>query len=192
MIAIVGLGNPGSQYEKTRHNIGFLAADTICSYFGFRFSGQKFKSQFFEGSIESVPVKLIKPNTYMNLSGEAVKALISFYKIPLDQVWVIYDDIDLEFGKLRIRKEGTAGTHNGMKSIVQELGSTQFPRLRMGIGPKPPAWNLSDFVLANFTKNELECVENWRQNIPKVFHHLVQKGVGDVMNYLKGYEIILS
>lgn len=154
MNLIICLGNPGKEYEKNRHNIGFRMADAIIQEFGFESKGYQNKSHVYDGLIHQKKIFLIKPQTYMNLSGEAVAEIIHFYKIPLENIIVIYDDIDLPFGKIKLKPKGSAGTHNGMKSIVSKLGSEEFPRLRLGIGPAPEKWDLSDFVLSNFNKEE--------------------------------------
>lgn len=155
---IVCLGNPGREYEKTRHNIGFKAADLLIQRFNLIDNGKKFKSDFWKGTVENKTLLLLKPLTYMNLSGEAALAAKTFYKLPNANIIVIYDDIDIPLGSIRMREMGSAGTHNGMKSMVQLLGGQDFPRLRIGIGPKPEHGPLNDFVLSNFREDELRTL----------------------------------
>ena len=154
MHLIACLGNPEKIYEKNRHNVGFRVADQLIADFGLQAKGRKHQALLFEGEIEQQKILLIKPQTYMNLSGDAVLACLNFFKIPKENLLVIYDDFDIPFGSIRLKPQGSAGTHNGMKSIVQRVGSQQFPRLRIGIGPLPEKWNVSDFVLSNFTPTE--------------------------------------
>jgi len=154
MKLIVGLGNPGSEYKKNRHNVGFMVADACIDAFGLSFSGEKFKSVFYEGIYNGEPVKLIKPTTYMNLSGEAVIKAAGFFKICAEDILVIYDDFDIPFGTLRLRPGGSSGTHNGARNISQLLGTQAFPKLRIGIGPRPSGRSITSFVLSDFTQDE--------------------------------------
>lgn len=154
MKLIVCLGNPGSEYERHRHNVGFRFGDYLIQEFGFQASGKKFKSQVFEGQIRAEKCVLLKPTTFMNCSGEALVAAASFYKVLPMHMVVVYDDFDIPFGELRFRQNGSAGTHNGMKSIVKLSGSTEIPRLRIGIGPLPEKMSIVDFVLSNFLSEE--------------------------------------
>ncbi len=155
MKVIVCLGNPGDQYHWTRHNVGFLMADQLVSDFSLSKKGQKFKAIIYEGFISDVKVWVVKPQTFMNLSGETVRDLMAFFKLPLSDLLVVYDDFDLPFNTLRYRVSGSAGTHNGMKSIIQCLGgAVQFSRLRVGIGPLPQGVDVSSFVLAPFSELE--------------------------------------
>ncbi|HMQ30542.1 MAG TPA: aminoacyl-tRNA hydrolase [Chloroflexaceae bacterium] len=155
MWLIVGLGNPGAQYARTRHNIGFDALDALAGRHGLEFRAKRANSLIAEGGIAGQRVALVKPQTYMNLSGQAVSALHSWYKIdPARELLVVYDDLDLPFGKLRFRERGSAGTHNGMRSIVGQLGGGEFPRLRVGIGQPPGRMDAAAYVLNRFTKEE--------------------------------------
>lgn len=151
---IVGLGNPGKEYELTRHNVGFRAIDHFLEKHNFVSKGTKGKAELFQGAIRSKPIRVAKPQTFMNLSGESVLKLSQFFKIPVSEILVVYDDFDLPFGTVKLRAKGGPGTHNGMKSIVQLLGSNTFPRLRIGIGPLPPKWDVANFVLSNFMPEE--------------------------------------
>ncbi|KAK7251596.1 hypothetical protein RIF29_34928 [Crotalaria pallida] len=162
---IVGLGNPGKKYSGTRHNVGFEMVDTIAEAEGISMSSVSFKALFGKGFIGDVPVILAKPQTFMNLSGESVGAIVSYYKIPLKQVLVIFDDLDLPFAKLRLLPKGGHGGHNGMKSVLNHLkGNNGFPRLRIGIGRPPGKMDPVAFVLRPFTKQEREELNFTLQN----------------------------
>ena len=154
MKLIVCLGNPGLRYKFTRHNIGFRVGDALIKDLSLSKTGKKFKSVLYQGHINQESLYLLKPQTYMNLSGEAVQLCCSYYNIAMEDCVVIYDDVDLPFGKLRFRHQGKAGTHNGMKSIVSLLKTTAIPRLRFGVGMPTDSQDLADFVLSPFTKEE--------------------------------------
>lgn len=152
---IVGLGNPESKYQNTRHNAGFLTIDRIAEKSGCAVDRMKYKALTGVATIADKRVLLMKPQTYMNNSGEAVQEAMSFYKIPAEKVLVIFDDISLDVGKMRIRRKGSHGGHNGIKSIVQLCGSEDFPRIKVGVGKKPhPGYDLADWVLSRFTEQE--------------------------------------
>lgn len=152
---IVGLGNPGKKYEFTRHNAGFLFVDILSEKFAFTVKKLKFHALIGEARINGKRCLVMKPQTMMNCSGEAVKEACRFYKIPPENVIVVFDDISLDVGKLRIRRNGSAGGHNGIKSIINHLGSDNFPRIKMGVGAKPhPDYDLADWVLSEFTRTE--------------------------------------
>ena len=158
---IVGLGNPGEKYEYTRHNAGFLTLDRLCVEENFKINKIKYKSVIGEVNICSHKCIAIKPQTFMNNSGEAVRKAASFYKIPPERIIVIFDDISLPCGKLRIRRKGSDGGHNGIKSIIYHLGSDNFPRIKIGVGEKPhPDYDLADWVLSTFKKDEMEQLKN--------------------------------
>ena len=160
MFLIAGLGNPGRKYEKTKHNMGFCVVDELIDRHRIAYSGTAMKAMYGKGMIGGEKVILIKPMTYMNLSGEALQEFVHYYKIdPETELLVIYDDIDLEPGKLRIRKKGSAGSHNGMKSVIQCLGTDRFARIRVGIGGKPEHWDLADYVLAPFAPEARAAVD---------------------------------
>ncbi len=154
MKLIVCLGNPGESYARNRHNIGFRVGEVLCQKYHFEKGAKKHHSAVFEGVIGTQKCVLLFPQTFMNVSGSAVQSAFQFYKLPLSHILVVYDDFDIPFGTLRFKEKGSAGTHNGMKDTVLKLGSTDFPRLRIGIGPKPPHGDTADFVLSNFTKEE--------------------------------------
>ncbi|PZD94868.1 aminoacyl-tRNA hydrolase [Paenibacillus sambharensis] len=151
---IVGLGNPGSTYQSTRHNVGFMVVDTLAKRWGISVTQSKFKALVGEGHVQGEKVYLIKPMTYMNLSGETVRAFMDFYKAELDDFIVVYDDLDTEIGKIRLRYQGSAGGHNGIKSIIQHTGTQSFNRVRMGISRPAPGVNIADYVLSPFAKSE--------------------------------------
>ena len=184
---LVGLGNPGKEYEKTRHNIGFMALDFVSRKLGIDFNTQKFKSSYGVGSFGGKKIILLKPQTFMNLSGQAVVLLMSFYKVPPENVILIYDDISLPVGKIRIRKQGSHGGHNGVKSIVSLCGSNNFPRIKIGVGDKPNEnWDLADWVLSKFNKEEMDIIES---NMPKIYDALdlmVQEKIDAAMNSFNG------
>ena len=162
---IVGLGNPGAKYEFTRHNAGFLCVDLYAEKNSFKIDRIKFKGTLSDVRIKGKRCLFLKPQTFMNLSGESVREVASFYKIPPERIIVIFDDVSLDVGKMRIRRKGTDGGHNGIKNIIYHLGSTDFPRIKIGVGKKPhPDYDLADWVLKAFSKDELKelrkCCDN--------------------------------
>ena len=164
MYIIAGLGNPGKKYENTRHNMGFTAIDLLAEKFGIKVNKLRFKALTGEGRIAGQKVLLIKPQTYMNLSGESVRMALDYYKEPPENLIVIYDDIDIPTGSIRIRKKGSAGTHNGMKSIIYDLQFDDFPRLRIGIGTDRKE-DMIHFVLFNYFDNFIDIPTNHIRNI---------------------------
>lgn len=181
MYVIVGLGNPGKKYENTRHNIGFIAVDYIAEKLNIKINKIKHKALIGEGIILGEKVLLVKPQTYMNLSGQSVRQIVEYYKVDLDKLIVIYDDIDIETGKIRIRKKGSAGTHNGMRSIIYDLQSEDFPRIRIGIG-KNQGRELGDYVLGGFFKEEKDLMENAVITASDAIEALIHKGIDNAMN----------
>ena len=181
MKLIVCLGNPGSRYEYHRHNAGFLAGERLIAHYHLQPQGKKYHAELYKGVVEGQDVLLIKPLRYMNLSGQPTQSVMHYFRIPLKHLLVIYDDIDLVFGRLKLKAKGSAGTHNGMKSIVQSLGSA-FARLRIGIGPKASHLPLDAFVLSDFTAEE-------QAQLPTVFQHLCD-GVTCWLKY--GNEIAMN
>ncbi|MCG7410778.1 aminoacyl-tRNA hydrolase [Paenibacillus sp. ACRRX] len=155
---IVGLGNPGTKYASTRHNIGFMAIDALANRFGIDVKESKCKGLIGEGKIGSEKIVLIKPMTYMNLSGETVRGYMDYYKASLEDFIVLYDDMDTELGKVRLRYQGSAGGHNGIKSIIQHAGTQSFNRIRMGVSRPAPGRDIVDYVLQTFAKAEQEAV----------------------------------
>lgn len=165
---VVGLGNPGEKYAKTRHNVGFMAVDYMSEKFGVKINKAKFKSLVGECDIGGKRALFIKPQTFMNLSGEAVREAMDFYKIPSENVLIIYDDVSLVPGKMRVRLKGSAGGHNGIKSIIEHLGTNEFPRIKIGVGSKPnPEYDLADWVLGTFEKKDMELVSACIENTPE-------------------------
>ncbi|XP_004252240.1 peptidyl-tRNA hydrolase, mitochondrial [Solanum lycopersicum] len=174
---IVGLGNPGKRYAGTRHNVGFEMIDTIADAEGISMGSVSFKAQFGKGFIGDVPIMLAKPQTFMNASGESVGAIVSYYKIPLKQVLVVFDDLDLPFAKLRLLPKGGHGGHNGMRSIMNHLkGNRDFPRLRIGIGRPPGKMDPASFVLRAFNRQEREELDFTLQNGLEAMRILVLEG----------------
>ncbi|OGX79217.1 aminoacyl-tRNA hydrolase [Exiguobacterium sp. SH3S2] len=155
MKCIVGLGNPGKKYGMTRHNIGFLAIDRLADKHGITLDEAKFKAVIGTGRINGERVVLVKPLTYMNLSGEAVRPILDYYKIDIDDLLVIYDDLDMVPGKLRLRPKGSAGGHNGIKSLIQHLGTMDFKRLKLGVGRPPHPIKVVDWVLMSYRKEDM-------------------------------------
>ncbi len=184
MWLIVGLGNPGEEYAATRHNIGFECIKHLANRHGLEFEQKKrAHSRVAAGQIGGQRVVLARPFTYMNRSGQAVVGLSHWYKIdPASQLLVIYDDMDLPFGKLRLRQRGSAGTHNGMKSIIQELGGQEFPRLRVGIGSPPPRWEARDYVLGRFSSEEQAALPTIYTTVADAIQLIVSEGFIAAMN----------
>ena len=154
MKIIVGLGNPTKKYEGTRHNIGFEVIDALADLCGIRVTEKKHKALCGKGMAGGARVVLAKPQTFMNLSGESVRALMDFYKAAPEDLLIIYDDIDLPAGSVRIRQSGSGGGHNGMKDIIRHIGTQDIPRIRIGVGGKPQGWDLADYVLARYSSTE--------------------------------------
>lgn len=180
MYIIAGLGNPGSKYENTRHNMGFKAIDVMASEFGIDVNRAKFKGLIGEGRIGSEKVILLKPQTYMNLSGQSVREIMNFYKIPEENLIVIYDDFDLPIGSIRVRKSGGPGTHNGMKSVVQELGSRKFPRVRVGIGSSDGS--TIQFVIGKVGKDEQQILNEAAEAAASAAADIIRIGIENAMN----------
>ena len=182
MYIIAGLGNPTKTYEGTRHNIGFDMIDAIADKYNIDVTTKKHKALTGKGRIDGVPVILAKPQTYMNLSGESIRDIADFYKIPAENIIIIYDDISLEVGQLRIRKKGSAGGHNGIKNIIAHLGTQEFPRIKVGIGSKPEGWDLADYVLGHFSKEEQVLMEEAFLRAADAASALLTEDVERVMN----------
>lgn len=184
MHLIVGLGNIGNKYEKTRHNFGFLLADKISSYYKFEEIGDKFQSDCFVGKISDKKVMILKPRTFMNLSGKSVLAAIQFYKISLNNILVLHDDIDFDLGKIKFKIGGGNGGHNGLKSIDEMIGKN-YARLRLGVGrPAHKEYEVSDYVLAKFSNEELKLVEEINEKISDKIDLLLQ---GKSDEFLTGF-----
>ena len=180
---IAGLGNPGAKYEFTRHNIGFMFVDYWANKESKKISKLKYKSLISEVTISGHKCLIMKPQTYMNNSGEAIREAADFYKIPPEKVIVIYDDISFDVGKIRIRRKGSAGGHNGIKSIIQHLGSDNFPRIKIGAGKKPEnGFDQVDWVLSHFSKDELETLRKSAEKVCEVLPLMVEDKIDEAMN----------
>ncbi len=190
MYCIVGLGNPGLKYENTRHNAGFLTIDYLASKYGIDVKNSKFKSLYGQGVISGQKVMLVKPQTYMNNSGEAVREIINFYKFDIDKLIVIYDDIDIEFGTIRIRKKGSAGTHNGMKSIIYQIQDDKFPRIKIAVGKKPEYMDLANFVLSGFTEKEAEVIREEIKLAADSIETMIETGIDMSMNKFNSVKLL--
>ena len=183
MYIIAGLGNPGNNYTHTRHNAGFEAIDRLADRYRIDISTRKFQALCGSGVIEGQKVLLIKPQTYMNLSGESLRAACDFYKIdPEEELIVLYDDISLAPGQLRIRAKGSAGGHNGIKSIIAHVGTQVFKRVKIGVGEKPAGYDLADYVLGHFSKEEWAVMEEAFGRAARAAAGLVCEDVQSVMN----------
>lgn len=181
MRLIVGLGNPGREYEASRHNVGFRCLDELAARHHIDLSRRAFKSLVGSGDIAGERVILAKPQTYMNLSGEAVAPLARYYGIPLEHLLVIYDDMDLPLGRIRLRERGSSGGHNGLNSIIAHVGSDQFPRLRIGIG-RPLRATARDFVLSRFDKEEEAIAEESVKRAADAVEMVLREGIAAAMN----------
>ncbi|GIN22965.1 aminoacyl-tRNA hydrolase [Siminovitchia fordii] len=182
MKLIVGLGNPGPRYEKTRHNIGFEVIDELASRNGVKLSDAKFSGLFANINKNGEKAILLKPLTYMNLSGESIRPLADYYKIPVENVLVIYDDLDLPVGKIRLRQKGSAGGHNGMKSTIQHLGTSEFNRIRIGINRPPEGIKVPDYVLGRFSSDEWDEMQSVIQTCADACEEWLEKPFLEVMN----------
>ena len=182
MYIIAGLGNPGKQYENTRHNAGFMALDALADQLGVSLSEKKHKALCGKGMIGGEKALFMKPQTFMNLSGESIRAAADFYKVEPEHIMVIYDDISLEPGQLRIRKKGSAGGHNGIKSIISHLGSMEFPRIKIGVGAKPPGYDLADYVLGHFSKADQEILQERFEDVYDAVKLIVGDDITEAMN----------
>ena len=184
---IVGLGNPGREYEKTRHNCGFRALDILADQLGTKVDRLKFQGLYAQVNYEGKKLFLLKPQTYMNLSGRSVLQLSAYFNIPPQRIIVMFDDISLEPGRLRIRADGSAGGHNGIKSIIQEVGSQAFPRIKIGVGAKPNLdYDLADWVLSTFSANEEKALSVSLDNAAKAALAIIDRGVPEAANRFNG------
>ncbi len=183
MFIIVGLGNPTAEYAGTRHNVGFDVIDTIADKYNISVTERKHRAFCGKGIIAGQKVILAKPQTYMNLSGESVRALVDYYKVDVEtQLLIVYDDISLDVGQLRIRKKGSAGGHNGIKNIIQHLGTSVFLRIKVGVGEKPKEYDLVDYVLGHFSKDEKETMVEGYQHAAEAVKMIVQDEMDAAMN----------
>ena len=183
MFIIVGLGNPTNEYAGTRHNVGFDVIDQIADKYNISVTERKHRAFCGKGVIGGQKVILVKPQTYMNLSGESVRSVLDFYKVDVEtELLVIFDDISLDVGQLRIRKKGSAGGHNGIKNIIQHLGTNVFQRIKVGVGEKPKNYDLADYVLGHFSKGEKEQMEEGYKKAVNAVELILQGEVDAAMN----------
>ena len=190
MYFIVGLGNPGLQYENTRHNAGFMTIDYLANKYDIDVRKSKHKSLYGQGIISGQKVVLIKPQTYMNNSGEAIREFKNFYKFDIDKLIVIYDDIDIDFGTIRIRKKGSAGSHNGMKSIIYQIQDDKFPRIKIAVGKKPEYMDLANFVLSGFSKNEVNIIEDEIRLAAEAVEIMLDSDIEKAMNKCNSIKLV--
>ena len=184
---IVGLGNPGREYEKSRHNAGFRALDILAGKLGCKVDKLKFQGLYCQTNYNGMKLYLLKPQTYMNLSGRSVLQLSAFFHVPPQRIIVMFDDISLEPGRLRVRADGSAGGHNGIKSIIQEVGSQDFPRVKIGVGAKPhPDYELADWVLSAFTSQEEKALAVSLENAAKAALCIIDHGGPETANRYNG------
>lgn len=183
MYLIAGLGNPTKEYDKTRHNVGFSVLDVLADKYGIDVSERKHRAYCGKGVIEGQKVLLVKPQTFMNLSGESLRSAVDYYKIAPEDIIVIYDDISLEPGQLRIRQKGSAGGHNGIKNIIAQLGTQEFPRIKVGVGAKPPRMDLADYVLSRFSKGEQELMDAAFREAAEAAVMMMTDGAERAMNH---------
>lgn len=182
MYLIVGLGNPEEEYSKTRHNMGFNIINKISQQYNIEVKQKKFQALYGSGMIEKEKVILLKPQTYMNLSGNSVKEVVDFYKIEKEKILVIYDDMDIEPGKIKIRKKGSAGGHNGMKSIIQMIGTEEFPRIRVGIGRPIRKDDEINYVIGAIPEEDLKRLDEGIEKAQKAVEEILRNGVDSAMN----------
>ena len=182
MLIIAGLGNPGREYENTRHNAGFMVLDALADKLGADISERKHKALCGKAVIGGQKVILLKPQTYMNSSGESIRAAADYYKVAPEDILVIYDDISLAPGQHRIRAKGSAGGHNGIKSIIAHLGTQEFPRVKVGIGEKPPRMDLADYVLGHFSEGEKRIMADAVKEAADAVCEIVNMGIEQAMN----------
>lgn len=186
MYLVVGLGNIGKEYEHTRHNVGFDVVDLCADKYNFKFDRLKFKGEYGETTIGGEKVLFLKPHTYMNLSGESVREIVNFYKIPLENIIIVYDDISLDCGRLRIKTKGSAGGHNGIKNIILNLSTDVFPRIKVGVGQ--PKENLVSFVTGKFSVEDRKIVEESFKAAAEAVEVMIKEGNTEAMNRFNGYK----
>jgi len=180
---VVGLGNPGLQYEKTRHNVGFMSVDLFAKKEGFSFNKHKMDAVLGECKLKDMRILVVKPETYMNNSGKAVLKISSFYKIPIDRIIVIHDDISLDVGKIRMRRKGSDGGQRGMRDIIELMGNSDIMRIKIGVGAKPhPDYDLKDWVLGKFPENQKEDLQKALDNSVSALNEIFVRGIDSAMN----------
>lgn len=186
MKLVVGLGNPTARYDKTRHNVGFEVIDVLADKYNIALDTMKHKGMYGKGKIDGQSIILLKPMTFMNLSGESVALVSKYYKVAPEDIIVIYDDINLDVGRLRIREKGSAGGHNGMKNIIAHLGTEEFPRIRIGVGMKPPKMDLADYVLSHFSEEEQALMNQGYDKACEALKLLLLDDIPQAMNQYNG------
>lgn len=180
---IAGLGNPGREYENTRHNAGFVAADILSDKFNISISKSKFDALYGAGVIAGARVLVVKPQTYMNLSGTALQKLSAFYKIPLNKIVIMHDDVSLDVGKIRIRRKGSAGGQKGLANIIQLMGSEEIARIKIGVGAKPyPDYDMKDWVLGKIPAEQQSDFKTACENAAKAVEEIIARGIDSAMN----------
>lgn len=183
LFVIVGLGNPGKEYAASRHNAGYLAIDRLMDRYGIKLSSKKFDGLSGRGTIDGRKVMLVKPTTFMNNSGRCVKKIVDYYKLdPTNDLVILYDDIDLEPGMMRVRTKGSAGSHNGMKSVIQHLKTQEFARIRIGVGTPPPQMDLVDWVLGKIPKEEIPLIRDVCDDICEAVPMIIAEDTEAAMN----------
>ncbi len=187
MYVIAGLGNPDKKYEKTRHNVGFDVIDRLAEEHHISMNEHRHRAICGSGYIAGKKVLLVKPQTYMNLSGESIQAILQFYKLDAEsELLVIYDDINLSPGRIRVRAKGSAGGHNGIKNIIARTGTEKFPRIRIGVGEKPDGWDLADYVLGHFSREERALIEDAYVDACKAAELILSDDLDGAMNRFNG------
>ncbi len=179
---VAGLGNPGREYAETKHNVGFMVIDRLAEKYNINVTKFKNKALIGDGTIGDRRVLLVKPQTFMNLSGESIREIVNFYKIPQDRFVVIFDDTSLPEGQIRLREKGSHGGHNGIRNIIQQMGTDVFWRIKVGIGEKPNGWDLADYVLAKFDKDALPLMETGMDKAVQAVELILSRGMQDAMN----------
>ncbi len=180
---VAGLGNPGREYENTRHNAGFVAADMLSNKFNINISKSKFDALFGDGVVAGARVLLVKPQTYMNLSGTAIQKLSAFYKIPSNKIIIMHDDVSLDVGKIRIRRKGSAGGQKGLANIIQMMGTEEIPRIKIGVGAKPhPDYDMKDWVLGRIPSEQEKDFKTACENAVKAVEEIIAQGIDSAMN----------
>lgn len=187
MYLIAGLGNPGREYAGTRHNVGFEVVDALCAKYDIKLNKEKFRAVFGDGRIGGEKVIVAKPQTYMNLSGESIREIADWYKIDNEHIIIIYDDISLPVGKLRIREKGSAGGHNGIKNIIYQLNTDVFPRIKVGTGmPQNPDYDIKDYVLGHFSKEEIDILIKSAVRAVYAVEEIIKADAKSAMNKYNG------
>lgn len=190
LFIIAGLGNPGARYANTRHNVGFDTIDLISYKSGIKVAKLKFKALTGEGLMHGKKVMLVKPQTYMNLSGESVRDIVDWYKLPLENLILVYDDADIPPGRIRLRPKGSSGTHKGIESVIYQLQSDEFPRIRIGIGSPPENWDIADYVLGKFDEDERKLMNLSIIRAAQAAISIVESGIEAAMNIFNRTDVI--